>query len=417
MSSSSSLISKLKAHIEKGGNKKKTDAYEEAVVEGIEKFAKEESFYELPTNEILKIIGKSEIEDIKLLCEVVSRMSENKGEESTLLLNVIKSEDATLEECIKILSKFKHSQICRRTSKLFNEDKDLPERDFEDEVEKLKKENEKLQIETKQMKTYFPPVTEKPPDFESDICVAAEKGKLTSVQYLVEQLHADVETKSYNGNTPINIASKNGHLEIVKYLYETCHAKVSDYAINDASSNGYFELVKYLYEMCHAKVLDDVINIASSNGHLDIVKYLYETCHANVETKNLFQDTPLEEASYYGHLEVVRYLYETCHAKASNYAISNAAKNGHIDVVRYLYETCHAGVGADAINHASRSGNLELVKYLYEICHAKITEEAIEEAETEEIKEYLHSKKYKLYTKKLKVRKIDDIDHDMIFLL
>ena len=152
-------------------------------------------------------------------------MLAKKGEESTLLLNVIKREEAVLEECIKILSKFEHSQICKRTSELFNKDKELLERDIEQELEELNKENGKLQKETK---TYFHPVTEKPFDFESDICETAYQGKLTSVQYLVEQCHADVETKNKNEWTPINHALYSGHLDIVKYLYETCHAEITE---------------------------------------------------------------------------------------------------------------------------------------------------------------------------------------------
>ena len=50
---------------------------------------------------------------------------------------------------------------------------------------------------------------------------AAFQGKLTSVQYLVEQYHADVETRDNLGNTPIKYASTKGHLEIVKYLQST----------------------------------------------------------------------------------------------------------------------------------------------------------------------------------------------------
>ena len=179
MSSGSSLISKLKSLIEEGGNKKKVEAYEDVVVGEIEEYVEEEAFYELPTKEIMKIIGKSDISDIDVLCEFISRMNVNKGEESTLLLNVIKQEDATLEECVKILSKFEHSPLCQRTNELFKEDKNLAERDFEHELEELKKENGKLQKEAKETKerkeekTFFPPVTEKPPDFESDICKAA----------------------------------------------------------------------------------------------------------------------------------------------------------------------------------------------------------------------------------------------------
>ena len=138
------LISKLRNLIEEGGSKKKVAAYEDVIVEEIEKYVKEESFYELPTKEILKIVEKSEIDDIELLCEFISRMNVKKGERSTLLLNVIKREEATLDECIKILSKFVHSQICQRTSELFKEGEDLPERDFEGEIKELKEENKKL---------------------------------------------------------------------------------------------------------------------------------------------------------------------------------------------------------------------------------------------------------------------------------
>ena len=123
MSSGSSLISKLKSLIEEGCNKKKVEAYEDVVVDEIEEYVEEEVFYELPTNEIMKIIGKSEIGNIDVLCDFISRMNANKGEESTLLLNVIKREDATLEECVKILSKFQHSPLCQRTNELFNEEK------------------------------------------------------------------------------------------------------------------------------------------------------------------------------------------------------------------------------------------------------------------------------------------------------
>ena len=85
--------------------------------------------------------------------------------------------------------------------------------------------------------TFFPPVTEKPTDFERDICKAASEGKLSSVQYLVEQCHSDVETKNEYGFTPINNASYNGHLEVVKYLYEKCHAKITDGTINVARND------------------------------------------------------------------------------------------------------------------------------------------------------------------------------------
>ena len=83
---SSCLISKLKTLIREGGSKDEIEKIKDAIAEEIEENVKEESFYELPTNEILKIIGKSEIEDFKLLYEVIPRISVSKGEWPILLL-------------------------------------------------------------------------------------------------------------------------------------------------------------------------------------------------------------------------------------------------------------------------------------------------------------------------------------------
>ena len=241
------LISKLKTLLEEGGSKERVTSYENIIIDQIEEYVKKDDFYSLPTNEILKIIGKIDNEDIEVLFELISKMGENKGEEPILLLNVIKREEATLEECIKILSKFKQSPLLQLTSELFSENESFPEPDYIHEIETLKKEIEKLQNKTEEekeeKKTYFPPVTEKPSDFESNICKAASEGKLTSVQYLVEQCHANVETKDENERTPIRCASLNGHLEVIKYLYETCHAKIDDRAIIWARTE---EIKKYL---------------------------------------------------------------------------------------------------------------------------------------------------------------------------
>ena len=341
-----SLISKLNDIIEEGASNDKVEACEDVIINGIEKYIKEEHFYDLPINEILKIIGKSELDDIKLLLDVISRMSEKKGEESTLLLNVIDCKEASLEECIKILSMFKQCRICQRVYELFNENESLLERDYEHENEELKNDIKKLQSKGKAQNTLFHQLTEKNSELESDICTASKEGNIARVKYLIEQCHVDVETKDKYRYTSINYASLNGHLDIVKYLYEQCHANVEtkdnsgDSPISNASLNGHLEVVKYLFETCHANIeaKDNFgctpINAASQRGCLDVVKYLYETCHANVETKDNFGLTPLSNAAYYGYLRVVKYLYETCNAKVTKKAIENSKTNEIKDYLR-----------------------------------------------------------------------------------
>jgi ankyrin repeat protein len=363
------VISKLTKHLNEGGSREEIDALEDAVVESIDEAVAEDSFYSLPTNEILKILQKSSIESVELLSSIVSQMSENKGEESPLLLNVIDPKDATFDDFISIISKFTKCPLCRRIGKLHNINRRLPDRDYEHEIEELKKSK----------KAHFARMTEKPSDFESDIHRAAEQGKLSSVQYLVKKCNADVEAKNEDGYTPIIISTEKGHLKVVKYLHEKCNANV-EATDNDgktpliiATEKGHLEIVKYLHEECHmnveAKDNDGLTPIiyATANGHLEVVKYLVEKCHANVEVKGNSERTPIIYASREGHLEVVKYLHEECHANAEEEdddgmtPIMFASENGHLEVVKYLVEECHATITDDAISWAS---NDEITKYL-----------------------------------------------------
>ena len=100
---SKSLYSKLKKFLKEGGSEGKVEECENSIIDEIEKHIKDDYFYSLPTEEILKIISKSNIEDVELLCELIYRMSEIKGEDAVLLLNYIKREES-LDVYIKILS-------------------------------------------------------------------------------------------------------------------------------------------------------------------------------------------------------------------------------------------------------------------------------------------------------------------------
>ena len=144
----------------------------------------------------------------------------------------------------------------------------------------------------------FPPITEKPKDFESDVFVACEKGKLDSVRYHFEVLHAAKEatcTRSKAGKlgsvrnlTALHIAVIYNQLNIVRYLCEV--QKVNTEAKDDYDRTP--------------------LNHAISNNHLEIVKYLCEDAHADKETQNQFSARPLHIACLYGYLPIVKYLIE-----------------------------------------------------------------------------------------------------------
>ena len=111
------------------------DKFENVIVESMDKIVAEDSFYSLPTNEILKILQKSDADSIALLSSIVTKMSKKKGEESPLLLNVIDPKNATFDECISIISKFTKCPLCRRIGKLHEDNRKLPNINYEHEIE------------------------------------------------------------------------------------------------------------------------------------------------------------------------------------------------------------------------------------------------------------------------------------------
>ena len=55
-------------------------------------------------------------------------------------------------------------------------------------------------------------------DFESDIFMAIQEGKLSSIEYIIEKMGVDCNTKDNNGKSLLHIACEKGHLPIVNIL-------------------------------------------------------------------------------------------------------------------------------------------------------------------------------------------------------
>jgi hypothetical protein len=217
-------ITKLAHFLNEGGNDGKVEAIEESIAELIEEAIEEELFFTLPTNEIVKIIQKSSISNIETYYKIIIRVCEAKDREAALILNAVEAKRATFEECVKIISCLKCSPVCVRLGSLFKENDVHRVREYKHELFRLK---QKFQILKQQKSTIFKSVTEKPYDFESNIHMAANEGKITSIQYLFEQsVRANVEKKDIGGSTPLHVASSNGQIKVVKYLIEQCHANV-----------------------------------------------------------------------------------------------------------------------------------------------------------------------------------------------
>ncbi len=228
------------------------------------------------------------------------------------------------------------------------------------------------------------------------LCLAAEKGHLQIVKYLMESKYAVPRCQANADNScGLRLAAYNGHLDVIRYLMESeyavprCQANARDSgALREAAWNGHLKVVQYLMEneyaipRCEANVYNShALKYAAQNGHLKVVQYLMESEYALPRCQaNGGDSCTLRLAASNGHLEVVQYLMESeyaiprCEANVYNsHALKYAAQNGHLKVVRYLMESkfavprCQANAGYSyALKKAAENGHLNVIRYLME---------------------------------------------------
>ncbi|MDE0684573.1 MAG: ankyrin repeat domain-containing protein, partial [Candidatus Poribacteria bacterium] len=118
----------------------------------------------------------------------------------------------------------------------------------------------------------------------SPLRIAAEKGDINVVTFLIEN-GADVNVTDANGNTSlIFIINKTGNLEITERLLE------KGAAVNTQNGNG-----------------ETALMYAAWRGHANIVRLLLQN-RADATVKNRRGDTALSLADSQGHLEIVEIL-------------------------------------------------------------------------------------------------------------
>ena len=110
-----------------------------------------DSFYSLPLNSICSIVSKTDFidenEPLTVLKTIIERTDAIYGENSHFLLKSIKNDSLPpieMKDCIDILSKFKHIELCNKLSELQNEENQLLEVDKDYEIDQLRKEIETL---------------------------------------------------------------------------------------------------------------------------------------------------------------------------------------------------------------------------------------------------------------------------------
>jgi hypothetical protein len=157
-------------------------------------------------------------------------------------------------------------------------------------------------------------------DGSTALSITAQLGNLAVMNFLLEELVADVNQAKHNGATPLIIADRNSNLAVVRCLVKEFGADVSQSA-NDGTTPLY---------------------IASAIGHLDVVRYLVKDLGVDVVQRVDNRSTPLHVAAQEGNFAVVRCMVKELGADVNKVMhdgatpLMIAARYEHENVVAFL---------------------------------------------------------------------------------
>ena len=277
---------------------------ENILSENIQELSTNQKFFNLPLINIFSVISKANFDEIEesedkilaIIQNIIKNIIEkhSKEKETILILQNINKTSFSYEEILSLLELITNCPILVDFCKLYKEQKQLPEKDYEYEINQKKKNKEINHLKQEINKDLFHPITYKPKDFQSNIFAACKEGKFQSVQWLIEKDCVDKNEKVketnfqlgiFKDDAPIHIATANGNLQIIKYLIENQNVDIN------LKGSGNWTPLHY----------------ACKNGSLPIVEYLISK-GAQIDAKNDYWETPLHIASYFGNSNVIRYL-------------------------------------------------------------------------------------------------------------
>ena len=239
------LIAKFKCDLEHE-EKEKLKKDEEEIVKKIKTVSKFDEFYQLPLLNIINIIeniDNSTDEYFELIKNLFQKIFDNHKSDKNILnlLKAIKcnSNTFTFNEIMNLLSIFNNINIFQSLYQLYKEDLTSPIVDYDYELEQKEKQIHLLQgnlfkmINEKHVSYILPPSeskeeitkskrrndnVKKPFFYEPDIFKAIEKGKETSVTYLIEHEGVDVNFCDSYMRSLLSIANILKQTKISEYL-------------------------------------------------------------------------------------------------------------------------------------------------------------------------------------------------------
>ena len=334
-------------------------------------------------------------EDINKTIDVVTQLLDK-------LLQTINLPHISFPQCMSIIGSIKTCLFCKTIQQLYLEDIEQPEVDWDFVMEEKNGQIEKLKKQIFDLEEFNPP--EKPENLCSDMFIAAKKGDIQSIRYLIEVKKVNINNTDIDHKNMLIYATKNGDLHLVKYLVNRgIDIDKSDYegetAIFYAVRNNHPDLFKYL--LANNASIDtnkktSIIHAIALSGNVEMMKIImsrnpqykngaiapifYAAKSGNIEMLNLFlnQNNIQIEAPnginllFYacesGNLKMVKYLYEKgARVKKSYYSLTlmhTAAQTGNCDIIKYLMQIgltvdCVTDSGATPLYYAAENGNVD----------------------------------------------------------
>eukprot|EP00441_Pelagodinium_beii_P023670 CAMPEP_0197665036 /NCGR_PEP_ID=MMETSP1338-20131121/58994_1 /TAXON_ID=43686 ORGANISM="Pelagodinium beii, Strain RCC1491" /NCGR_SAMPLE_ID=MMETSP1338 /ASSEMBLY_ACC=CAM_ASM_000754 /LENGTH=442 /DNA_ID=CAMNT_0043243787 /DNA_START=176 /DNA_END=1504 /DNA_ORIENTATION=- len=148
----------------------------------------------------------------------------------------------------------------------------------------------------------------------------AASGDLNIVQFLVDNLSADINAEDRFGGTPLDDALRMNKKDVAKFLTSKgasvgkCFFVADDSgALCDAASRGDKKILRMLHKRGVNVDNGDydkrtAMHLAAAEGQLEALKCLAENCKADVNVKDRWSGSPLDDALRTGNDQVFEYL-------------------------------------------------------------------------------------------------------------
>ena len=219
--------------------------------------------------------------------------------------------------------------------------------------------------------------------------VAARKGHIPVLIYLIENKLVEGTPRAKNGATPAHDAAGTGNLECLRYIITQTLASANDVDSSNATplhwavQGGHLKVVQWLVVEGNAAIDTvsrtgvTIFHIAAAKNHHEIVRWLTLYAYKKhpkprylINTKDKNGATPIYHAAHHGHVGVIRWLAEKGGADPTIFTSQGfaplhvAAIGGHSEAVKYLFqfasETAPGGLrtteGASTMHFAAAEG-------------------------------------------------------------